>query len=201
MRPKARMSSMGVTWQFPADLSIIAWLEHMGHAYDVVTDEDLHREGEALLKPYRVVLSGTHPEYISESILDAIEDDIGGGGRFIYLGGNGYYWNVGYHKDDPWCMEVRKLNSGMRAWQAFIDAMVLWGDADTIRSGLRAHFTAGAAHVCLQPVHADGDFAARARRYLRPLRAGRRRRCGSGAWRRHGRSCSGRPCACGGSRR
>jgi len=45
----------------------------------------------------------------------------------------------------------------------FIDAMVLWGDADTIRRGLRAHFTAGATHVCLQPVHADGDFAARDR--------------------------------------
>ena len=43
----------------------------------------------------------------------------------------------------------------------FIDAMVLWGDADTIKRGLRAHFTAGATHVCLQPVHADGDFAAR----------------------------------------
>jgi hypothetical protein len=41
--------------------------------------------------------------------------------------------------------------------------MVLWGDADTIRSGLRAHFTAGATHVCLQPVHADGDFAGRDR--------------------------------------
>ncbi|MBR0733304.1 LamG domain-containing protein [Bradyrhizobium japonicum] len=118
MRPKARMSSMGVTWQFPADLSIIAWLEQMGHAYDVVTEEDLHREGEALLKPYRVVLSGTHPEYVSEAILNATEDYIAGGGRFIYLGGNGYYWNVGYHRDDPWCMEVRKLNSGMRAWQA-----------------------------------------------------------------------------------
>jgi N,N-dimethylformamidase len=118
MRPKARMSSMGVTWQFPADLSIIAWLEHMGYSYDVVTDEDLHREGEALLKPYRVVLSGTHPEYVSEPILDGIEDYIASGGRFIYLGGNGYYWNVGYHKDEPWCMEVRKLNSGMRAWQA-----------------------------------------------------------------------------------
>src|SRR5689334_18364753 len=46
---------------------------------------------------------------------------------------------------------------------AFIDAMVLWGDADTIKRGLRAHFTAGATHVCLQPVHADGDFAARDR--------------------------------------
>jgi probable F420-dependent oxidoreductase len=45
----------------------------------------------------------------------------------------------------------------------FIDAMVLWGDADTIKHGLRAHFAAGATHVCLQPVHADGDFAARDR--------------------------------------
>ena len=43
----------------------------------------------------------------------------------------------------------------------FIDAMVLWGDAAAIRKGLRAHFDAGATHVCLQPVHADGDFAAR----------------------------------------
>jgi probable F420-dependent oxidoreductase len=45
----------------------------------------------------------------------------------------------------------------------FIDAMVLWGDADKVKQGLRAHFTAGATHVCLQPVHADGDFAARDR--------------------------------------
>jgi probable F420-dependent oxidoreductase len=45
----------------------------------------------------------------------------------------------------------------------FIDAMVLWGDVATVRKGLRAHFEAGATHVCLQPVHADGDFAARDR--------------------------------------
>jgi probable F420-dependent oxidoreductase len=45
----------------------------------------------------------------------------------------------------------------------FIDAMVLWGDAATVKKGLRAHFEAGATHVCLQPVHADGDFAARDR--------------------------------------
>lgn len=46
---------------------------------------------------------------------------------------------------------------------AFIDAMVLWGDAATVKKGLRAHFDAGATHVCLQPVHADGDFAGRDR--------------------------------------
>ena len=36
-----------------------------------------------------------------------------------------------------------------------------WGDAATIKGKLRAHFDAGATHVCLQPIHADGDFAAR----------------------------------------
>lgn len=118
MRPKARMSSMGVTWQFPADLSVIAWLDQSGFDYELITDEDVQREGLACLEPYSVVLSGTHPEYTSEQILDATEDYIAGGGRYIYLGGNGYYWNVGYQQDALWCMEVRKLNSGMRAWQA-----------------------------------------------------------------------------------
>ena len=43
----------------------------------------------------------------------------------------------------------------------FIDAMVLHGDAGTIKAGLRAHFAAGATHVCLQPVHAAEDWAHR----------------------------------------
>ncbi len=45
----------------------------------------------------------------------------------------------------------------------FIDAMCLWGDADRVKYGLRAHFTAGATHVCVQPVHDEGDVAARDR--------------------------------------
>ncbi|HME23348.1 MAG TPA: TIGR03620 family F420-dependent LLM class oxidoreductase [Acetobacteraceae bacterium] len=45
----------------------------------------------------------------------------------------------------------------------FIDAMVLWGDAAKIKQGLRAHFAAGATHVCIQPVHEEGDVAARDR--------------------------------------
>lgn len=43
----------------------------------------------------------------------------------------------------------------------FIDAMCLWGDADDVRRGLRAHFDAGATHVCLQPVHEEGNTATR----------------------------------------
>jgi probable F420-dependent oxidoreductase len=45
----------------------------------------------------------------------------------------------------------------------FIDAMVLWGSAAKVKHGLHAHFTAGATHVCIQPVHAEGDVAARDR--------------------------------------
>jgi probable F420-dependent oxidoreductase len=45
----------------------------------------------------------------------------------------------------------------------FIDAMVLWGTAAAVKDKLRAHFAAGATHVCIQPVHAKGDMAARDR--------------------------------------
>ena len=45
----------------------------------------------------------------------------------------------------------------------FIDAMVLWGDRSTIARGLRAHLEAGATQVCIQPIHAEGDWDARDR--------------------------------------
>ncbi|HTZ66825.1 MAG TPA: TIGR03620 family F420-dependent LLM class oxidoreductase [Roseiarcus sp.] len=45
----------------------------------------------------------------------------------------------------------------------FIDAMVLWGDVATVARGLKAHLEAGANHVCIQPVHAEGDIEARDR--------------------------------------
>ena len=75
MRPKYRTSGMGITWQFPADLSIIGWLEHhYKDEYEILTDEDVHLEGIDALKPYSCVISGTHPEYTSEKMLDAFED-------------------------------------------------------------------------------------------------------------------------------
>ena len=44
---------------------------------------------------------------------------------------------------------------------AFIDAMMLWGSPDQVKAGLQAHFSAGATHVAIQPVHPLGDTAAR----------------------------------------
>jgi len=35
--------------------------------YDVATDLDLHQEGRELLDRYKVVITGSHPEYWSEA--------------------------------------------------------------------------------------------------------------------------------------
>ncbi len=118
MRPKHRTAPIAIPWGFPADLSIIGWLEHKGYDYEVITDEDLHRDGLAALEPYNVIINGAHPEYYTEKMLDATERYLDGGGRLMYIGGNGYYWVTSFRDDELWCMEVRKLESGSRAWQA-----------------------------------------------------------------------------------
>lgn len=137
LRPKYRTPGIGCPWQFAADLSIVGWLEAMKYDYDVITDEDLHRDGVAALKPYRVVLNCTHNEYYSERMMDATEDYLADGGRLLYLGGNGYYWCVGFRDDEPWVMEVRKLEGGSRAWQARPGEHYLASTGE--RSGLWRH--------------------------------------------------------------
>lgn len=118
MRPRYRMPAMNFPWALPADLSLIWWLDHAGYDYDLLTDHDMHAEGAAALAPYKVVLNGTHPEYYSEQMMDGTEAYLAAGGRVMYLGGNGYYWVTGTREDAPHCIEVRKLDSGSRAWQA-----------------------------------------------------------------------------------
>ena len=118
LRPGYRMAGMTFPWALPADLSLLWWLEHAGYDYDVITDHDVHREGKDALAPYKTVINVTHPEYYSEGMLDATEEYLMGGGRMMYLGGNGYYWVTNACPDDPACIEARKLDVGSRAWQA-----------------------------------------------------------------------------------
>jgi N,N-dimethylformamidase len=105
-------------WQFPADTHITDWLEAKGIPYDVLTEDDLDAEGAALLAPYKCVLTGTHPEYPSRRILEALECYKAGGGRFVYLGGNGFYWRTSYHPELPGVIEMRRAEDGIRSWAA-----------------------------------------------------------------------------------
>ncbi|MDE0309975.1 MAG: hypothetical protein OXI60_09130 [Acidiferrobacterales bacterium] len=102
----------------PADTHLLAWLEHFGYEYDVVCDEDVHREGAELLKPYSVVMTMSHPEYHTRNTLDAIGQYTEFGGRLMYMGGNGFYWKVAIRDDLPGMVEIRRGEGGIRIWAA-----------------------------------------------------------------------------------
>jgi N,N-dimethylformamidase len=116
LRPLLNMRPRTYQWSFNADTHITDWLEATGTAYDVITDDDLHREGLSLLAPYRAVMTGTHPEYLSTPMWDAVAAYLQQGGRLMYLGGNGFYWRVAFRGDDTTVLEVRRGETGTRAW-------------------------------------------------------------------------------------
>lgn len=117
MRPDAHISD-SARWNLVADTHITDWLDQQGQGYDVVTDEDLDREGLSAIEGYRVVITGTHPEYCSMSMFEALRAYRDRGGRLMYLGGNGFYWRIAYHPDLPGVMEVRRAENGPRGWAA-----------------------------------------------------------------------------------
>ena len=102
---------------FNADLHLVDWLEAKGFRYDVITDGDLHDEGEELLSPYKVVITGSHPEYWSEQMLDGLQDYLSRGGRLMYLGGNGFYWVTSVDPVGGHTLEVRRKD-GTQMWEA-----------------------------------------------------------------------------------
>ena len=103
---------------FPADTHLTAWLEARGYAYDIVTDQELHDEGAGVLNGYRVVTTGSHPEYHTRETLDALRAYRDGGGRLCYLGGNGFYWKVALSPEKRGVIEIRRGEGGIRAWAA-----------------------------------------------------------------------------------
>jgi N,N-dimethylformamidase len=118
MRPKYRHWLSPSLWQLNGDLHLVDWLEEKNFDFDVHTDEDLHREGVGLLNKYQTVLTGSHPEYTSEKMFSAYEQYQQNGGRWLYLGANGFYWVSEYHPDNNNITEVRKGEAGTRAWTA-----------------------------------------------------------------------------------
>ena len=48
--------------------------------------------------------------------MQALEDYLAGGGRFIYLGGNGFYWRAEPSTVEPHALELRRAESGIRVW-------------------------------------------------------------------------------------
>ena len=103
---------------YPADSHLLLWLAQMGHDVDLITDDELHHEGQALLAPYKVVVTGSHPEYHTPQMLDALQAYRDHGGRLVYLGGNGFYWKIALDPARAGLIEIRRGEGGIRAWAA-----------------------------------------------------------------------------------
>ncbi|MHC9043928.1 N,N-dimethylformamidase beta subunit family domain-containing protein [Microbacterium saperdae] len=114
LRPDYRAWLQNAPRHLSADLYLIDWLTEKGYPFDVITDHDLNRDGAALLAEYDVVLTGSHPEYVSGRMLDALDTHLESGGSLMYLGGNGFYWVTSQDRERPHLIEVRRGPVGTR---------------------------------------------------------------------------------------
>lgn len=123
MRPSYLMPLLGLqerpgggAHQLPSDLYITHWLEAKGYSYDVATDHELHEQGEALLSRYKVVITGSHPEYCTRQMLDGLQGYLIAGGRLMYCGGNGFFIVTSLTPDGA-AIETRRMRTN-RAWSS-----------------------------------------------------------------------------------
>lgn len=113
--PEIRASGLR---HYPADSHLLMWMAHQGHEVDLITDDELHAEGAELLSRYKVVVTGSHPEYHTARMLDALQTYRDHGGNLVYLGGNGFYWRVALDPQRDGVIEIRRGEGGIRAWAA-----------------------------------------------------------------------------------
>jgi N,N-dimethylformamidase len=99
-----------------ADLYLVDWLETKAIAYDVLTDHDLERSGLDLIRSYRCLALGSHPEYCTQRMLVALEDYVCAGGRVLCPGGNALWWVTSIDPERHYLIEVRKSEVAKDPW-------------------------------------------------------------------------------------
>lgn len=108
----------GCPHNLPVDLHFLRFCHRNGIAFDLITDHCLHERGLAGLQGYAAVVTGSHPEYMSVEMEDALRRFAASGGSIAYLGGNGFAGKVAFTDD---LMELRRspLEAG-RTWDGQI---------------------------------------------------------------------------------
>jgi N,N-dimethylformamidase len=115
LRDDYRYPLSGGPHLLPVDLHLLRFLHAQGVKVDVLTDADLDRGGLARLEGYRGLITGSHPEYWTGAMRDALEGFRDAGGHIAYLGGNGGYWVTAFNGA---AIEVRRGLSGVRTWSS-----------------------------------------------------------------------------------
>ncbi len=123
LRPDYNYPLCGDPHNLPVDLHFLQFCHANGIAFDLTTDHALHERGLVGLDGYAAVMTGSHPEYMSVEIEDALRRFVAGGGSIAYLGGNGFAGKVAFKGD---LMELRRspLEAG-RTWDGPIAEQAL----------------------------------------------------------------------------
>jgi N,N-dimethylformamidase len=115
LRDDYRYPLCGAPHLLPVDIQLLRFLQAQGIRIDLLTDADLDRGGPARLAGYRGLVTGSHPEYWTAAMRDALDRLRDSGGHIAYLGGNGGYWVTAF---DGATIEVRRGLSGIRTWNS-----------------------------------------------------------------------------------
>jgi N,N-dimethylformamidase len=114
LRDDYRYPLCGAPHLLPVDLHLLRFLRAQDIRVDLLTDVDLHRDG-ARFQGYRGLVTGSHPEYWTAAMRDALDSYRDAGGHIAYLGGNGGYWVTAFDGDT---IEVRRGLAGIRTWNS-----------------------------------------------------------------------------------
>ena len=116
-----------------AERFLPVWLEKEGYEYDMITEYDLHRDGQ-VLEGYKTVVISGHSEYWSVPMCEALEAYLSRGGTCISLSGNSIFWRVSFNEDGT-IMECRKPR-GFGGGRPLASIGELWHSQDGQRGGL-----------------------------------------------------------------
>ncbi|WP_274426050.1 N,N-dimethylformamidase beta subunit family domain-containing protein [Chelativorans sp. YIM 93263] len=123
LRDDYRYPLCGCPHNLPVDLHLLRFCHENGIAFDLVTDHDLHADGLACLEGHQALMTGSHPEYMSVEMEEAIRAFTAAGGSIAYLGGNGFANTAAFDGD---LMELRRspLEAG-RTWDGSVAEQAL----------------------------------------------------------------------------
>ena len=89
------------------ELFLLKWLEDNNYNYNMICDDDLHKNPN-ILNNYKTFVLNCHPEYWSQEMLQGLFYYLNNGGKTMYLGGNALYWKTTINNNQ---IEVRKDSS------------------------------------------------------------------------------------------
>jgi len=92
-----------------AERFLHVWLEREGYAFDLATDDALHRD-PGLLRGYRAVVLNGHSEYWSLPMLSGLDRYLRGDGNLAVFSGNSLFWRVSFNGEGS-ILECRKVDA------------------------------------------------------------------------------------------